>query len=203
MPEIINGDYQSKMVIQKALAALVESKPFKVISVVDICEKAGISRQTFYNHFEDKYKVCQWFFDLVSSDYLYETGRSLSYHDANLLNNYAVLENLSFFSAVLDGKGYSGLLPYVRRKRRGVLAETIVSYKKLELTEDLAHLLEFHVQGETHLVVKWIHGGAKESPGYIADICDRGISRELWEILKDPTPGCTDPRDLHRVPILV
>ena len=38
-----------------ATSALLKKKTFADISVVDICEKAGIPRATFYNYFEDKY----------------------------------------------------------------------------------------------------------------------------------------------------
>lgn len=43
--------------ITKALLSLMLEKKFDDISVVDICEKALVTRATFYKYFEDKYHL--------------------------------------------------------------------------------------------------------------------------------------------------
>ena len=40
-----------------AAAELLKDRDFAEISVVDVCEEAGIPRATFYNYFEDKYSL--------------------------------------------------------------------------------------------------------------------------------------------------
>ncbi len=45
---------RSKRHLSEALLALMEERPFREISVVDICERAMVHRTTFYAHFEDK-----------------------------------------------------------------------------------------------------------------------------------------------------
>lgn len=53
-------------ITQKALAVamkeLMAQLPFKKISVLDICDKCGISRKSFYYHFKDKYDLVNWIF---------------------------------------------------------------------------------------------------------------------------------------------
>lgn len=49
-----------------AAATLLKQKEFFDISVIDICDQAGIPRATFYNYFEDKYDLVRMAaFDLV------------------------------------------------------------------------------------------------------------------------------------------
>ena len=43
--------------IEEALILLCASLPFEKNTVKHICERAGVSKQTFYNHFQDKYEV--------------------------------------------------------------------------------------------------------------------------------------------------
>ena len=38
-----------------ALVLLLEHKEFKDISIMDVCEKAGVNRSTFYAHYENLY----------------------------------------------------------------------------------------------------------------------------------------------------
>lgn len=45
---------RSKRYLSEALFSLMEERPLRDISVVDICERAMVHRTTFYAHFEDK-----------------------------------------------------------------------------------------------------------------------------------------------------
>ena len=43
------------------LTELLEKEPFEKITVMDICEKSMIPRATFYNYFEDKYDLLNYY----------------------------------------------------------------------------------------------------------------------------------------------
>ena len=45
---------RSKQHMSEALLGLMAERPYREISVVDICERAMVHRTTFYAHFEDK-----------------------------------------------------------------------------------------------------------------------------------------------------
>lgn len=53
----------TKKRIAKAFKTLLAVKDFDAISVVDIMKLAKIRRQTFYNHFLDKYQLMDWIFE--------------------------------------------------------------------------------------------------------------------------------------------
>ena len=53
----------TKKRIAKAFKQLLEEMEFDKISIVDIMELAQIRRQTFYNHFLDKYQLLDWIFE--------------------------------------------------------------------------------------------------------------------------------------------
>lgn len=67
---------RTTLVIQDALQALLEEKPFSNISVQDIAERAKINRATFYAHFSDKYALLE---DMIHEPY----RESLSDYDPN------------------------------------------------------------------------------------------------------------------------
>lgn len=54
-------------------------RPLEVISVNDICKNAGISRQTFYNHFESKYMLRSWWSEYCEQFSLDRIGIDLSW----------------------------------------------------------------------------------------------------------------------------
>lgn len=56
---------KTEKALHVALCALLENQNFNKITVSDICEKALISRATFYTHFTDKYDLLKyWLFNL-------------------------------------------------------------------------------------------------------------------------------------------
>ncbi len=54
---------RSKRLITEALLELMETVPFSKISIRDIVEKAGLTRQTFYHNFESKEDVISYKLD--------------------------------------------------------------------------------------------------------------------------------------------
>lgn len=64
--------------IHKSLADsiknLMRQKPFESITVEEICANAGISRRSFYRHFQDKHDLLNWIFE-------YDFFCHLEYHD--------------------------------------------------------------------------------------------------------------------------
>lgn len=53
-----------------ALLALLQKKPYAIISVKELCEKAGVSRQTFYQLFGDKSEIVHFYFERMFHGYL-------------------------------------------------------------------------------------------------------------------------------------
>ena len=48
---------RTKKLLLDTMTDLLSEKPFDEVRVKDICERAGIHRSTFYDHFEDKYHL--------------------------------------------------------------------------------------------------------------------------------------------------
>ena len=63
----------TKKAIEGSLLKLVQEKPLDEITVKDLVEDCGISRQTFYYHFQDIYAVVEWRFQTVTQELLEQT----------------------------------------------------------------------------------------------------------------------------------
>ncbi|MGT2844033.1 dihydroxyacetone kinase transcriptional activator DhaS [Streptococcus hongkongensis] len=79
----------TKKRIAKALKKELEKKPFDKISVVDIMDKAGIRRQTFYNHFIDKYELLDWIFETELQEHIT--------NNLNYISGFQLLDELLFY----------------------------------------------------------------------------------------------------------
>lgn len=54
---------RTKKIIIDTVLGLIKTKDLQEITVQQICEEAGVSKGTFYNHFKDKYDVLHTFYE--------------------------------------------------------------------------------------------------------------------------------------------
>ena len=53
---------RTKKNIRSAFVEILSEKPFDELTVTELCEKAGLSRITFYTHYADKYELVESLF---------------------------------------------------------------------------------------------------------------------------------------------
>lgn len=59
--------------LHEAVVSLLPEKPFELISVQDIADRAGVSRPAFYSHFNDKFALMEYIVDTVFDRFLVES----------------------------------------------------------------------------------------------------------------------------------
>lgn len=95
---------QSQKWLIDSLISLMSEKPFSKITVMDICKRADLSRQTFYNFFTDKEEMLR---DYLRSQYI---GELEKYKDnprvtiSELVSSFifVLTENEKIFTYMLD-----------------------------------------------------------------------------------------------------
>lgn len=97
-----------EVALAESMRMLLRAKRFDDISIMEICERAGVSRRTFYRHFVDKYDLLTWNFyrdvsqkiehhdDWVSWDYVPVMCRLFNADRAYYRNAYTVVGRNSF-----------------------------------------------------------------------------------------------------------
>ena len=69
-----DGKKEIKNQIARAVKSLINEKRFSKITVGNICEKSGLSRQSFYRNFYDKYDVLAYLFKLFLNEAINNYG---------------------------------------------------------------------------------------------------------------------------------
>lgn len=74
-----------KSILADTLLDFCGRKSLSKITIPDIQEASGVSRQTFYNHFKDKYDLIQYVYDTrIISQWTYPEDHTLDYYEATL-----------------------------------------------------------------------------------------------------------------------
>ena len=68
----MNNDIKYKLA--NAMNECMVSSPVEKITVKEICDTCGVTRQTFYRNFQDKYDLINWNLYNYSSNFPHFTG---------------------------------------------------------------------------------------------------------------------------------
>lgn len=87
---------QTRRMIAEKFMELMKDKPFRKVSINDICESALIRRSTFYLHFEDKYQLLRYCLEENASRWL-AAAKNMTAEDAITCALDSILENKNFY----------------------------------------------------------------------------------------------------------
>lgn len=99
----------TKEYLASSLKELLKERPLAKISVKDITEHSGMSRNSFYYHFQDKYELINWVFysDISGNESLFK-------HPSKLAENFisickCLYNNREFYLACFQYAGQNSL----------------------------------------------------------------------------------------------
>lgn len=71
------ADHSMKLKILQAI-----DRPISNMSLSGLCSNCGISKRTFYKHFDSKYSVGLWYSHFCCEQFLYQVGRKYTWSNA-------------------------------------------------------------------------------------------------------------------------
>lgn len=142
--------------------------PVDKITVRNIVEGCGTTRQTFYRHFLDKYDLINWYFDKLVLESFAQMGQGDTVYEGLVKKFMFILQERVFFAGAFrsDDKNslkehdFQLILQFYLDKMKG---------KTGKLPEDeLRFQLEMYCRGSVYMTVKWVLNGMKKTPEEMA-----------------------------------
>lgn len=97
----MRGDSDEAMKLRLAIAMrdCIGTTAVENITVKQICEESGTSRQTFYRHFLDKYDLINWYFDCLLTESFDRMGQGRTVYDGLVRKFTYISDERAFFTA--------------------------------------------------------------------------------------------------------
>lgn len=153
----------SEVYISEALLQLMKIKSYNDISITEVCEKAGVSRLTFYRHFHNLRDVLDFSFKILSQDFI-------PIYDF-LPDRYSVFQ--SFFNKWYEHKDFLLILIHqnMLEDLLGYFMNDTYNWFKSQKsrTSDL-YLHNFYAMSSLSLLYTWAKHEFQESPNELAKI---------------------------------
>ena len=160
-----------KSIIVDALLELCEEKPLQKITIGDIQEKSGISRQTFYNHFKDKLDLIQYIYEYrIIGDWKKEDFSGLDYYNATVNAFKNDLKYRKFLKQACQITGTNCLVEFMYKHSQTYDRGWHQSYNAdIPLTKEQQFSSDYHSIAGMYMRIQWILGKLKMTPEELAE----------------------------------
>ena len=163
----------TKQTLALALKSLMSETPFSKISVSDICIKSGMSRKSFYYHFQDKYDLMNWIF------YTEFIG---TLHRPDLLDSWHLLLNICthfyneqvFYRNALSVRGQNCFQDYFSEVIQPFICVLVQEFCAED--SDLTFYISFYTDAFLAAIIRWLNEGAVIPPERFALLLKGAIS---------------------------
>lgn len=184
-----------KQLFVDAIMELCKVKPLSKITVADILEKTGASRQAFYNHFKDKQDLIQYCYHNRITTQWHIADSDFDYYNS-LLDYFMRIEKYHQFmkqACMMNCQNNltEHMLDFCREFDYGWHE---AQYGSPQLPAELRFATEYHAQAAISMTISWILSDMPSSPSVMAENITRmrnaGLSSLLYKNDSDEKPYC-------------
>ena len=178
----------AKDLMLEALKTILKAKKKTLgkITVNDIVEEAGVSKQTFYNYFHDKYDLFSYAVITVLQDNL-TTSEETACNFMETIRNYywtVLMERDFYLSFIRDVSAREQIFSRIMDFSSSYFnRKALDKFGDGNIPEDVLLAIQFCSIGNAKLVVDWMMNKMERSPETMAEITFRCIPGMLLPLL--------------------
>ena len=154
---------QTKHLLAESLQELMVTTPLEKISVNDIVDHAGVGRNTFYYHFEDKYDLVNWYFQSGITQFLVERGAYTSWDSLLAAIKDYFWENKVFYCNALAYNGQNSLQKYMFDYLCSIFEQNARELNPDISASETCAIGQFFSGALMGILIPWVLGGMRRS----------------------------------------
>lgn len=144
-------DYEVKIRILHAV-----DRPIKDISIKELCSRCGISKQTFYRHFDSKYSIGLWYSRFCSEHFLYQAGRTYTWDEALAMHFEMLCKERTFLMYSSAGHVRRQLGDEMCRSAEEAISETLSEFKNMKVDHEISFYIHAFCSVLVDATSKWL-----------------------------------------------
>ena len=145
---------RTKYRLAEAMKECMKTTPVDNITVTQLTELCGVTRQTFYRNFTDKYDLINWYFDKILAESFEHMGEGKSVYES-LVNKFTYIqEEKLFFKAAFKNDDQNCLRDHDFQLITAFYTDQIESRTGKKISPHLQFQLEMYCQGSIFMTVQ-------------------------------------------------
>lgn len=146
-----------KELLVNALLELCQTQSLETLTIQQLLNKTGISRQTFYNHFLDKNDLIHYVYDLKIIPDFHDDSIDLNFHDSLRLTFENIKTYHYFMKQACMLEGQNSLKDYIFEHCREFDLKWHQSlYGDESMPESLKFATIYHAMASSSMTLSWI-----------------------------------------------
>ena len=174
---------KTKYRLAAAMKECMKTTPVDAITVRQITERCGVTRQTFYRNFLDKYDLINWYFDKLLARSFEHMGRTVL--DSLEKKFTYIQEEKAFFAAAFRYDRQNSLREHDFKLILAFYENLIREKSGRPATPEIHFLLEMYCQGSITMTVKWVLTGMDLTPSEFAALLVRTMPEDLKKLFRN------------------
>lgn len=183
--ELLFGEDDIARAIILAINDMSRDQTYGDLTIAQICERANVSRTTFYRHFDSKLAAVKWAMRRVSAIGIGEIGRTTTWRDGFLRTLAATRRLGDFFIAGGEwaDANYIELADDFVSYHTDVFETTLTRYRRVRLDEGFELVLRFWVYSLNAALSYWRIEGFRIPNEEMADLLERAVPSEVHRLM--------------------
>ena len=159
-----------KRKLAEVLTEYMKTVSLEKITVKDIVERAGVSRQTFYYHFHDIYEVLEWYMAEVTNEAIKKNSEKEEWIEGYTRILCWCRENKPVLMNIYSSVSRDTLEFYMNQLLYGYMIKRInYNSKKMKVSEKQKEMVaKFYTMGINAITLEWMRTYMKEDPEELA-----------------------------------
>ena len=171
--------------LAQAIRECMKTTPVDRITVREIVQTCGTTRQTFYRHFTDKYDLINWYFDKLLAESFAHMGEGKTVYEGLVKKFLYIEEEHLFFAAAFRSDDHNSLKEHDFALILSFYLDLIKEKTGRAPDERIRFLLEMYCQGSIYMTVRWVLGKIKVTPEQMAESLVDAMPAELAELFRE------------------
>lgn len=173
----------TKMKLADALEQILQNSSISKITVSDIVNVSGVSRQTFYNNFIDIYDLVYWTHVVRTKEAVDTFWENEDFCQSFEMSTTIMKEHKNFYQQIIRKEGVNSFQRLFAQQNIELSKVRIKNVSDKKIDKKIEFVLELYWYGTAQMLVNWIENGMKEKPKELAKLFYEGLPlslRQYW-----------------------
>ena len=175
---------KAKYKLAEAMKECMKTSKVDAITVKQLAEKCGLTRQTFYRNFLDKFDLINWYFGKILDQSFEHMGRETSVYDALVRKFTYIEQEKQFFAGAFRSDDHNSLREHDFELILAFYENLIQEKTGCKMKEEMHDLLEMYCRSSVYMTVKWVLGKKMAAPEGLAELMVEAMPVKLKELFE-------------------
>lgn len=165
-----------------ALESCMRKAPLEKITVRKITDECGVSRQTFYRNFADKYDLINWYFDELLNKAFEHMGYGNTVYDGLVHKFTYIRDEKFFFKAAFRNDSQNNLRDHDTLMIMDFYKKLIAGKMGVFPQAQYGELLEMYCVASVYMTQQWVLNGCVATPDKMARLMLEAMPPKLSDL---------------------